>query len=108
MHWQFLTAVLVVAAPAPADDKKKDEEKIQGTWTVVSYEYGGKKDREDETKKIKLVFKDGSLTINDPKGDKQAKFKLDATKKPKAMDITPEAEGADVKVVPAIYELKDD
>jgi uncharacterized protein (TIGR03067 family) len=100
------TMMVLKREKKPAE--KKDEEKIQGTWTVVSYEYGGKKDREDETKKVKLVFKDGSVTIDDPKREQKAKFKLDATKKPKEMDITPEDEGADVKVVQAIYELKDD
>jgi uncharacterized protein (TIGR03067 family) len=108
MHWQLLTVALVVAAPVPAEKEKKDEEKIQGTWTVVSLESGGKKAPDDDVKNVKFVFKDDTVTINDPKREEKAKIKLDASKKPKAIDIQPEDKGGDKKPVLGIYELKDD
>jgi len=107
MHWQLLTAVLVVAAPAPPEKEKKDDEKIQGNWTVVSMERGGMAAPAEKIAMIKVTFKDGTLTINDGGRDEKAKFKIDATKKPKAIDLIPEKPGR-TEQVPGIYELKGD
>src|SRR5262249_24839523 len=85
MHWQLLTVALDVAAPVPAEKEKKDEDKIQGTWAVVSLEAGGKKAPDDQVKNVTFVFKDDTVTINDPKREEKAKIKLDASKKPKAI-----------------------
>jgi hypothetical protein len=51
MHFQLLTVVLLVAAPTPPEKEKTDDEKMQGTWTVVSREMGGKKTPEAELKR---------------------------------------------------------
>jgi uncharacterized protein (TIGR03067 family) len=106
MFWQLLTSVLVLAAPAPAEEGKKDAEKIQGTWTVVSMERGGEKGPEDKVKDVKFVITDGLITIKEPKREEKANFKLDPTKNPKTIDFTPEKgkEG----VAQGIYELKGD
>jgi uncharacterized protein (TIGR03067 family) len=108
MHRPLLTAVLIVAAPAPADDKKKDEEKIQGTWTVVSMEREGQKFPDDEVKKMKVVIKDDLLTINNGCRDEQARIKLDAKKKPKALDLMAVKDGKEQGAVPGIYEIDGD
>jgi uncharacterized protein (TIGR03067 family) len=105
MHWQLLTAVLVVAAPAPADNKK-DTEKIQGSWTVVSFTHAGTEGPNVDVTKIKVTVKDDTLTINDGRRDEVVKFKLDPAKKPKTIDLTVEAKKDEQ--VPGIYELKDD
>ena len=110
MHWQLLTAVLVVAAPAPAEDKKKDEDKIQGTWAIVSAQSGGE-DKPGGTKDVKFVIKGDLITIQEPKREgkeEKAKFKLDATKKPKTIDLIPSDRGGKEELMPGIYELKDD
>jgi uncharacterized protein (TIGR03067 family) len=108
MHWQLLIAVLVVSAPAPADKEKKDEEKIQGTWTVVSMEEGGRKSPDEDVKKTTLVFKDNGLTVYDRGKGEKAKFKLDQAKKPKTIDALPEEKAPGVEQILGIYELKDD
>jgi hypothetical protein len=41
MHWQLLTAALIAAAPT--EGQPKDEEGIQGTWTMVFREFIDKK-----------------------------------------------------------------
>ena len=105
MHWQLLTAVLVVAAPAPADDKK-DTDKIQGSWTVVSIIAGGTNVPDDQVKLFKVTVKYDTLTLNDGTRDVVVKFKLDPAKKPKTIDMT--AEKAKQEQVLGIYELKDD
>ncbi len=103
MHWQLLTAVLVLAAPAP---EKKDDETIQGTWKVVSMDRGGEKAPEDRIKGVTFVITDGLITIKDPKREEKANFKLDPTKNPRTIDITPE-KGKE-EMVRGIYELKGD
>jgi uncharacterized protein (TIGR03067 family) len=104
MHWQLLTAVLVIAAPAPAEKEKKDTEKIQGNWTVVSW----KKRPEAELKGLKVIIKDGTITIDDGKKKKQKiPYKLDPSKKPKAIDLANTGiEGKETSL--AIYELDGD
>jgi uncharacterized protein (TIGR03067 family) len=106
MYSQLLTTVLVLAAPAPAEDAKKDAEKIQGTWKVVSLERGGEKGPEEMVKNAKFVIADGLITIKEPKREEKASFKLDPTKNPKTMDITPEKGKEGVAL--GIYELKGD
>ncbi len=100
MHWQLLTVVLVVAAPAPPEKEKKDEDKIQGTWVVVSAELKG----------AKLEFTGDTVLIYDPRmgHDEKAKIKLDASKKPRTIDITPEKEAGREKTLLGIYELDGD
>src|SRR5271166_1993037 len=105
--WQLWTVVLVVAAPAPPEKEKKDEEKLQGTWVVVSAVNGGRPEGDDVTS-AKLEFQGDTVIVHDPRRDEKAKIKLDPTKKPKTIDITPEEAGAPGKVILGIYELNGD
>jgi len=108
MHWQVLTVALVIAAPAPPEDKK-DTDKIQGTWTVVSYKVGKLKFSEEDVK-MTWVFKDDRLTIKDNGNGEEGKIKIkmDSTRKPKTIDMISEAKTPDGKQILGIYELKDD
>jgi uncharacterized protein (TIGR03067 family) len=109
MHLQLLIGVFVVAVPAPAaaDDKAKDEEAIQGTWTVVSREFIGKKTPEAELKALKVTIKDGTITMDDGKKKEKIPYKLDPSKKPKAIDLANTGiEGKETTL--AIYELEGD
>jgi uncharacterized protein (TIGR03067 family) len=81
-------ALLLAAAPDPKDDAKKDQEALQGTWRPVSSEQGGK-DQTDEAKDHTLTFEKDTFTVK--KGDEvrvKGTFKLDPSKKPKAIDMT--------------------
>jgi uncharacterized protein (TIGR03067 family) len=102
MHWQLMTVVLVAAAPA---EDKKDEDVIQGTWTVVLKEMGGKKTPGADLKALKVTIKDGKLTVDDGKKKGTVAYKLDPSKKPKAIDLTRDDEKM---ATPAIYELDGD
>jgi uncharacterized protein (TIGR03067 family) len=107
MHWQLLIAVLVVAPGAPDEDKKKDEELIQGTWTIVSREMIGKRTPDAELKTGKVIIKDGAMTFDDGKKKEKVPYKLDPSKKPKTIDLVntgPEAK----ETTAAIYELDGD
>jgi uncharacterized protein (TIGR03067 family) len=105
MHWHLLTVVLAVAVPA--EDKKKDEELIQGTWTVVSREFVGKKTPEKELKAMKVTIKEGTITLDDGEKKEKHAYKLDPSKTPKAIDLA--NTGIEQKeTTPAIYELDGD
>jgi uncharacterized protein (TIGR03067 family) len=98
-------ALLVGFVAAKPDDKKKDEDKIQGTWQAVSMEEGGQKVPEDKTKAIKIVFgADGKVTVNADNKEINGTYQLDATKKVK--EITLKADGE--KSILGIYKLDGD
>jgi uncharacterized protein (TIGR03067 family) len=107
MPRKLLIVVLVVAGPAAAQEKKKDEDKIQGTWIVVSHEMVGRKMPAEELKGWKLTLKDGTLTGEKGKDKGKGTYKLDASRKPKIIDITYDEENEKMTTV-AIYELKGD
>src|SRR5947209_8398370 len=104
MLWPLLTAVLFVAASAPAEDKK-DEKLIEGTWIVVSREMDGKKTPADELKRGNLIFRNGTITGDDgKKKEKAAAYRLDPSISPKAIDLT----DSEKEPTRAIYELDGD
>jgi uncharacterized protein (TIGR03067 family) len=82
-------------------DKKNDKDQLQGEWVVVSIENSGKK---VDSKDRKLVVKQDEWTA--PGGGK-FKFKIDATKDPKQLDLTREIDGKDSTWV-GIYKIEGD
>ena len=98
------TLSLGVAGVVPAADEKDDDAKlIQGTWVVDPAVYKGVKDEEvvKEMKAVRVIFAGDSCTIKHPPGnEEEAVFRLDASKKPKQVDLLGKAEG--------IYELGKD
>ena len=106
MCWQLLLAS-VVAVSAVCEDQPKDEEKIQGTWTVVLHELVGKKTPDPELKAWpKWIIKDGTISADDGKKKEIIPYKLDPSKRPKAIDLTMETiDGKGKKTYPYIYEL---
>jgi uncharacterized protein (TIGR03067 family) len=78
-----MTAVLkqLLGKEAPAD-----QDKLQGTWIVVSAEKDGKIDL--RRKGAKVTYKGDTFARQMPKANARGTFKLDPTGKIKAMDIT--------------------
>jgi uncharacterized protein (TIGR03067 family) len=109
----FGTALLLSTVPAEEkkDDAKKDQEALQGTWKPVSVEQGGKEQGE-EAKEHTLIFEKDTFTVK--RGDQVAiegTFKLDPSKKPKAIDMTVTEGRRDEdkgKELHGIYELTKD
>ncbi len=95
---------------AKLDDAKKQElEKFQGTWKVIGAERNGAKVSEDEYKDLSLVIEGSKRTVK--QGDQvrmQSNFKIDPTKSPKQIDITPTAEQFGGRTLPGIYEFDGD
>ena len=91
---------------ARGDDKaKKDEEAILGTWTVVSFEEGGKKAPDEAIKDTTAkITADGKMTIKRGEQEEQFTYKLDPSQKIKEFNGT----NAQGKTAEGIYKLEDD
>ncbi len=106
-----LAVGLLLAADAK-DTKKKDLDKLQGTWTASAIEYNGEKVLGDLVKELKVVVKDDTLTVKgeDPEVTKYGKatLKIDPATTPKVVDVS--ITGGDEKgtTFEAIYEVDKD
>jgi len=138
MSWKCLAALTIclplglLLAPAGAADAKKgddaskkkdaksdkqaksDKDLLQGKWKAVAAVRDGKARTEEELKDKPMVLtfegdkatlRDGDRDVGDP-----VTFKLDPSKKPKQIDVTPPAspDGTERHVMKGIYELKGD
>ena len=103
-----LLALVFAAAVFAADkDAKSDQERIQGTWEVISGESNGK--AMPDAVGMKFTFtKDVWRMGKDDKEGLAVNYKLDPTKSPKAIDTTHELDPGKPIVQLGIYELKDD
>jgi RNA polymerase sigma factor (sigma-70 family) len=67
----------------------KDEQKILGTWALVSGEEGGQKAPPERLKDATVTFAEGGkLTVKMGERDQEFTFKLDPAKKPKEFSAT--------------------
>lgn len=97
----LITLVLSLARAAIADDAKD----LQGTWRVVSLEANGENKPADEIKGWKFVFEgdQGWLIKPEETDQKKFKFRLDAAKTPKTIDLIVQEGDDKGKVAPGIY-----
>jgi uncharacterized protein (TIGR03067 family) len=105
-----LVVILAVGLLFGADDKKadatKDQEKLQGDWTLQSGERDGEAFPEDLVKALKRnITGDKYVVTRDGETLAKGTFTLDAGQKLKTIDI--KLEGVD-KPVQGIYEVEGD
>ncbi len=101
----LLVACLVLAAPAP---KEEDAKAVQGAWQAVTYEANGAAQKDVADKVVCTCEKDVFAFQYEGKVIWKATFKLDPSKKPRAIDVTITEGGGDGekgKVLHGIYEL---
>jgi uncharacterized protein (TIGR03067 family) len=100
-------AVFLGAAAFAADEKPQ---RLDGTYAVKSGEQDGEAMPAEELKKIvEVVIKDDLFTIKkEGSEDHKARLKLDATKKPAEVDVTPQDGPEKDKVLPGIYKVEKD
>jgi uncharacterized protein (TIGR03067 family) len=82
---------------------KSDKQLLQGKWEAVAAEKGGEKIPEEILKAIKLEVKGDKIFAEIVGENKEVPYKIDPTKKPKAIDLT--IDGKDFK---GIYQLDKD
>ena len=85
----LLLSPLAAHALQPADDKaQREEEKLAGTWQVVSVEADGQNLPANQFRGLKMTFKAGKFTAQKGERDKQeGTYKIDPSKNPKQIDI---------------------
>jgi uncharacterized protein (TIGR03067 family) len=107
-----LTVGLLLAADAPKDDApKKDLEKLQGAWVLISAERDGQKLSDDEVKKTKITFKSDTFLFPDASGigtSQKGIIKIDPTKSPKWMDSKATNDDAKGELSLGVYEIAGD
>jgi uncharacterized protein (TIGR03067 family) len=95
--------VLLTAVRAEEKAADGDQQKLQGTWEMVSGQRGGKPIPDDVLKKTTIVIAGNKMTLKRGEQATEMTFKLDPTKKPKAIDV--DMEGKEGK---GIYMLDGD
>ena len=84
----------------------KDHDKIQGTWKIDKAQMGGMDMPADMRDNTKIEFKGDKVIVRRSDRDDPAEFKVDSTKSPKTIDVTPKKEGE--KTHAGIYKLDGD
>jgi uncharacterized protein (TIGR03067 family) len=112
---KMLAALLLAAAPAAlaapgpnADRVKQEQDKLAGTWAVVSVEAGGVRLPAKDVKGFKLIFKGETFTAAMGEQKQEGTVKLDPSRQPRAMDIVHKTGPNKGKTEQAIYLLAGD
>jgi uncharacterized protein (TIGR03067 family) len=82
----LVAGLMVAAAPATTDDAKKEVERFQGSWKVVSGMHDGEVGA--DAREYAMVFEANAFAIR--RGDQvvmKGRFKPDPSKTPKAIDM---------------------
>jgi uncharacterized protein (TIGR03067 family) len=93
--------MLLVSGTIARDANDDDYKLFEGTWQFQSVESGGKAQDISAFKDTPLILKDKNWTQGEAKGT----FKIDATKKPKTIDLTFTEGPPKGIVIKGIYEL---
>jgi uncharacterized protein (TIGR03067 family) len=93
---------------AVADEAKTDREAIQGKWVIASLTVNGQERSADTFKNLRLEIKGDKYIITQDGEAASRTFKLDPTKKPKAIDITYDDGPNKGKTSRAIYAVEGD
>jgi uncharacterized protein (TIGR03067 family) len=105
----MIVALALVAAGDAQDAVKKDMALLEGEWSMVSGEANGLSMPKEAVQTGKRVATDGETTITiNGQVYLKAKFTIDPTKKPKAIDYTMTEGPTKGKMHLGIYELDGD
>src|SRR5579884_1813185 len=103
-------STLLTAGDARDEAVRKDRQRYEGTWQVVSLEVDGNKSAEEDARKITVVNEaDGKWAIEvEGKVVARGTSEIDPTKKPRTVDLTATDGQGGGKTALGIYEFKDD
>jgi uncharacterized protein (TIGR03067 family) len=108
MKRTLLLMFTVLLLAADDDATKRDREKMQGDWAAVSLVANGAKSSDDEAQSLFRTVKGNGYTMYlFNKALARYTFTLDATTKPKTIDVTPVGT-PNAKPLLGIYELDGD
>jgi uncharacterized protein (TIGR03067 family) len=91
------------------DNAKKELDKLQGDWVMVSSEHNGEAAPAEQIKSLKRTVKGNEFTVfRDGEVLVKGMFTIDPSKSPKTVDITfTEGDNKDMKML-GIYEIDGD
>jgi uncharacterized protein (TIGR03067 family) len=95
-----------LAGMVVADEKALKE--LAGKYKAVSVEKAGTPVPKEFAEKIVVTIKDDTMTVDLGGIEKKAKIKVDPTKKPAHIDLTPDDGGEKGKTFPGLYKLDKD
>jgi uncharacterized protein (TIGR03067 family) len=103
-----LALVFLIAAAEPAQDAKQELDKLQGEWTLVSTEVGGKMrpDTVNAVSKLTISGNQWVVTYRDFASNARATIAIDPSKHPKTIDLT--FRGSEGLPARGIYKLEGD
>lgn len=111
----FSIAALVLVAALGTADEPKDKSPVQpadkemkGTWIPVEGMVEGQKLPENHLATTKLILNDGKYNVVVGEEKEDGTYKVDSSKKPVTVDITPVTGPNKGKMIPAIIELSGD
>jgi uncharacterized protein (TIGR03067 family) len=106
-----LAVGLLLAADAK-DDKKKELDKLQGTWTATTIEYNGEKVLGGGVKELTVVVEGDKLTVKgedeEVKKYGKATLTIDPSTTPKILDVSITSGDEKGTKFEAIYEVDKD
>jgi uncharacterized protein (TIGR03067 family) len=106
--WLVALLVVMLTGSLTRGDVESGMKEIEGTWLPESAELAGQPYPEKILKAMKLVVKDGRYIVTIGEQSDEGTVKVDASKTPKAMDITGTRGPNEGKTILAIYECKGD
>jgi uncharacterized protein (TIGR03067 family) len=103
-----LAVLLLAPALLRADDAPKGDKDLEGAWQETVTVLDGKELKTPSEEKGELIIQGDMATVKYPDRTDSDKFKIDATKTPKAIDITViEGSGKGTTSL-GVYEVKGD
>ncbi|MGE3805623.1 MAG: TIGR03067 domain-containing protein [Gemmataceae bacterium] len=103
----LLTLAALLVPVDAADDAKKTQEQLQGTWRIKEMVLSGRTTPAEKLEKAVMVFKDDTMTLTDGDRKRAFRFKLDPSKKPAEIEVTAIGGTFNDQKATGIYELKD-
>ena len=103
----LFTAGMLIAADGPKQDKEKAVKELQGTWDGVRADQGGNKGQLGVVWEVKA---DKIIETRTATGEEigEWKYRIDPTKTPKEIDLTPSVGPAAGKTLKGIYKIEKD
>ena len=104
--WMLLPVLLMSLPSFAGETDEAEVKKIAGTWRFVSLESDGQKAPDDVIKDWRWKVEGKEITWSDPQhGDTKTSLEVDASKSPKALDLTSTDPKAKGKLFKCIYEF---
>ena len=102
----FLTVGFLLAADAP--EPRTDYDKIQGVWRITAAVENGKETPAACNVKVRIRFTADKMIVTEGEEKREGVYKLDPSRRPSTIEVTPEDGPNKGKKAAGIYQLSGD